>query len=60
MNTVKLFNGRKVKAQSQSYVVQQWNGGKWQNIAVYSPFEFEDAEKFMNEQQGEARIIQIF
>lgn len=37
MLTVKLSNGRTVKAKEFSYVVQVWNAGKWHNEAVYSP-----------------------
>ena len=57
---VKLQNGNEVIAEIRSYLVQQWNAGAWENIAVYAPYAYTEAEEFMNSLDGYAQIVQLF
>ncbi len=34
---IALSDGTEVRSPRQSYVVQEWNCGKWNNVAVYPP-----------------------
>lgn len=41
---VTLYNGEVVETPRQSLVVEVHNGGTWNNVAVFSPFRWKEAE----------------
>lgn len=59
---ITLSDGKVVKSPRQSYVVQEWNCGKWQNVAVYPPTKdgYEEAHEKMNVIDNDyARVMQF-
>ncbi len=60
---ITLSNGEVVEAERQSYVVQEWNAGKWENAAVYPPTKegYKEAhEKMYAIDNPSVRIQQFF
>jgi hypothetical protein len=59
---ITLSDGKVVKSPRQSYVVQEWNCGKWQNVAVYPPTKdgYKEAHEKMNAIDNDyARVMQF-
>lgn len=59
---ITLSNGEVVEAERASYVVQEWNAGKWLNVAVYPPAKdgYKATKKKMNAIDNDYVQIQQF
>jgi len=59
---ITLSDGKVVQSPRQSYVVQEWNCGKWQNVAVYPPTKdgYRESHEKMNAIDNDsARVMQF-
>lgn len=59
---ITLSNGEVVETERASYVVQEWNAGKWQNVAVNPPTkkDYKATKKKMNAIDNDYVQIQQF
>ena len=59
---VTMANGKETEAEQFSYVVQMWECGEWKAIGVFQPTKeaYQQAVNLMNQQEFEARVIQLF